>query len=58
MFYVVEKKNPLAVHAQFDSLERAKRWLSINAPLYCGRGYFTDKTLTPDSFTIKDVSHA
>lgn len=56
MFYVVEKNNFLAVHGHFDTLDRAKRWIAVKAPLYCGRGYFTDKTLTPDSFTIIEVT--
>lgn len=49
---IVEKKNPLAVHALCHSRESAERWIAVNAPMYCARGYFVDKTLTPDSFTI------
>lgn len=52
-FKIVEKKNPLAVHAHCATRESAQRWLDVNAPLYCARGYFIDKTLTPDSFEIK-----
>ena len=55
-FKIVEKKNPLAVHAICDTLDRAYHWLQVNAPYYCSKGYFMDKTLTPDSFTIKEVS--
>lgn len=51
---IVEKKNPLAVHALCHSRESAQRWIDVNAPLYCARGYFVDKTLTPDSFTIRE----
>jgi hypothetical protein len=51
-YKVVEKANHLAVHALCDTLDRAKHWISINAPDYCARGYFMDKTLTPDSFEI------
>ena len=51
-YKIVEKKNPLAVHGYFDSLERAQWWLIVHVPMYCDTGYFTDKTLTPDSFTI------
>ena len=51
-YKIVEKKNPLAVHGYFHCLERAQHWLIVNAPMYCAKGYFTDKTLTPDSFTI------
>jgi hypothetical protein len=52
MFKVIEKANPLAVHGLFDTLERAQYWIDKKAPEYCLRGYFMDKTLTPDSFTI------
>jgi hypothetical protein len=51
-FKVVEKNNPLAVHCICDTLERAQYWISVLAPLYVSRGYFMDKTLTADSFTI------
>lgn len=56
MFYVYEKKNPLAVHAHCSTMDSAKRWIAVNAPLYCSRGYFMDKTLTPDSFDIRPAS--
>jgi hypothetical protein len=52
MFKLIEKNNPLVVHGRFDSLDRAERHLRENIPVYCARGYFTDKTLTPDSFQI------
>jgi hypothetical protein len=52
-FYVCEKLNPLAVHAHCDTLEGAERWIRENAPAYVLRGYFMDKTLTADSFTIR-----
>ena len=51
---IVEKKNPLAVHALCHSHESAQKWIDVNAPIYCARGYFVDKTLTPDSFTIRE----
>ena len=54
MYYIIEKNNPLAVHAICSSLERAQHWLDFNAPIYCECGYFMDKTLTPNSFTIKE----
>jgi hypothetical protein len=53
MYKIVEKKNPLALHALCDTLESAKRWIAINAVEYCAKGYFMDKTLTPQSFEIK-----
>ena len=52
MFKIVEKRNPLAVHCICDTLERAQYWIDTLAPLYVARGYFMNKTLTPDSFTI------
>lgn len=55
-FYIVEKANPLAVHAICSTRESAERWIAVNAVEYCAKGYFMDKTLTPDSFTILDAS--
>lgn len=52
MIKLVEKDNHLAVHGLFDSVLRAERHLANNIPEYCKRGYFMDKTLTPDSFEI------
>ena len=54
IFKVVEKKNPCAVHAICPSRERAERWISMEAPISCALGHFMDKTLTPDSFIIKE----
>lgn len=51
-FKVVEKSNPLAVHALCDTRGRAEYWIAVSAPRYCKLGYFADKTLTSDSFTI------
>jgi hypothetical protein len=51
MYKIIEKANPLAVHALCDNLESANRWLTVNALEYVKRGFFMDKTLTPDSFT-------
>ena len=53
-FKVIEKQNPLAVHAICDTRERAQFWIDIKAPEYAAKGYFMDKTLTADSFTIKE----
>lgn len=53
MYKIVEKSNQLAVHGLFDSLERAERHIKETIPVYVSRGYFMDKTLTADSFTIK-----
>lgn len=51
-FRLVEKNNHLAVHGLFDDYERAKRHLEKVIPEYVARSYFTDKTLTKDSFEI------
>ena len=55
MFKVIEKSNPLAVHCLCDTLDRAQHWIDVKAVEYCLKGYFMDKTLTPESFTIKKV---
>jgi hypothetical protein len=54
MFKVIEKRNPLAVHCICDNRARAEHWITVKAPEYCSKGYFMDRTLTPDSFTIKE----
>lgn len=54
MFHVIEKSNPLALHLIADKREQAEHWINTKAPEYCARGFFDDKTLTPDSFTIKE----
>ena len=51
-YHLIEKQNPLALHGIFDSLERAERHLAETIPVYVARGYFIDKTLTPESFAI------
>ena len=51
-FKMVEKANPLALHGLFDTRARAERHLALNVPEYCAKGFYTDKTLTPDSFEI------
>lgn len=52
MYKIIEKNNPLAVHCLCDSLERAQYWIDVKAVEYCFKGYFMDKTLTPESFMI------
>jgi len=52
MFCIVEKNNHLAIHSVFDTEERAVRHLSVVIPEYVARGFFMDKTLTPDSFVV------
>ena len=52
MYKITEKQNLHAVHGIFGTLERAERHLTQVIPLYVARGYFMDKTLTADSFTI------
>tara|TARA_R110000822_G_scaffold162434_1_gene302878 strand:+ start:190 stop:363 length:174 start_codon:yes stop_codon:yes gene_type:complete len=53
-YLIIEKANPLTVHCICDTQERAQRWINENAPEYARKGYFMDKTLTADSFTIKE----
>lgn len=54
-FKMVEKKNPLALHGLFDSRESAEKFLRETVPVYVARGYYMDKTLTADSFEIREV---
>ena len=49
---VVEKKNPFHLHAICSTRESAERWIKELAPEYCAKGFFMDKTLTPESFEI------
>ena len=56
MFKVIETDNPLAVHAICDTLERARHWVYVKAPEYVAKGYFDNKALTPESFTIVEVT--
>jgi hypothetical protein len=50
---IVEKKNHLAVHGLFDSYERAEWFLHHVVPEYVAKGYYMDKTLKADDFTIE-----
>lgn len=56
MYKIVEKKHPLNIHALCDTLQGAEQWLNVLAPEYCAKGYFMDKSLTPDSFKIVPAS--
>lgn len=51
-FAIVERDNRNALHGLFYTRERAQYHLDHNVPVYCQRGYYMDKTLTPDSFVI------
>ena len=51
-FKLVEKSNPLSVHGLFMSRESAERFLRDVVPQYCLLGYYMDKTLIPESFTV------
>lgn len=53
-YKIVEKKNPLAVHGLFDTLEQAERHLNEVMPKYVKRGFFMDKTLTENCFEIME----
>jgi hypothetical protein len=58
MYKIVQKQNNLVVHALCETLERAKYWIEVKAPVYVERGYFSDKSLTQDSFEIKHEPRA
>lgn len=50
-FKIYEKKNPLALHAICETRAGAERWIENIK----GREHiFMDKTLTADSFVIKE----
>lgn len=51
-FAIVERNNPLALHGLFYTRERAQYHLDHNVPVYCQRGFYMDKTLTPIDFVI------
>jgi len=51
---MVEKADHHAVHALFVSKERGEQFLADAVPDYCRRGFYMDKTLTPDSFEIME----
>ena len=51
-YAIVEKKNHLAVHGIFDTLDRAEAFLAGTIPLYVARGFYMDKTLRADSFEV------
>jgi hypothetical protein len=51
-YKLVEKKNHLHCHGLFLSRESAEKHLREVVPMYCNRGYYMDKTLTPDSFEV------
>lgn len=53
-YAIYEANNPLALHAICSSLASARYWIDVLAPSYCKRGFFMDKTLTPDSFVIRE----
>jgi len=49
---IVEKRNHLAVHQLHSSRESAEKSLREVIPVYVARGYYMDKTLTPDDFEV------
>lgn len=49
---VVEKKNHLACHGIFNSVESAKNHLENTIPEYVRKGYFMEKTLASQDFEI------
>jgi len=53
-YAIYEVNDHLALHAICSSLESARHWIEVLAPSYCKRGFFMDKTLTPDSFVIRE----
>jgi hypothetical protein len=52
IYRLVEKANRHATHGIFDTRESADRFLRDIVPTYVARGFYSDKTLTADSFEI------
>ena len=52
-YAIVEKKNHLAIHGLFDSMDRAEQHLKHTIPIYIAKSYFMDKTLRANDFEIK-----
>jgi hypothetical protein len=50
---IIEKKNPLAVHGLFMSRKSAEKHLREVIPEHCRKGFFMDKTLKPEDFTVQ-----
>ena len=51
-YHIVETNNRLALHGIFDTYESASRHLIETIPEYVRLGYFMDKTLKANDFTI------
>lgn len=51
-YHIVEKKNHSALRGIFDDFFMAEKHLRETIPEYVKKSYFTDKTLTPESFEI------
>ena len=51
-FALIERNNPNALHGLFYTRERAEYHLAHNVPVYCARGFYMDKSLTPDDFIV------
>lgn len=49
---VVLKDDPSVVYAIRYVQAEAQKWIDINAVEYAREGYFEDKSLTADSFTV------
>lgn len=56
-WWIVEKRNHLALHGIFDARERAEHHLKEVIPPYVRLGYFMDKSLQATDFEIIEVFH-
>jgi hypothetical protein len=52
MYLLIEKKNKLAVHGIFHSKEAAEKFLQNTVPTYVSKGFYSDKSLTANSFKV------
>lgn len=51
-FKIIETANPLVVHGLFSTRAAAEKHLRDTIPIYVRMGFFTDKTLTAESFSV------
>lgn len=51
---IYEKKNKFALHMICDTKKRAEFHLANTIPEYVKKSYYSDKTLTVDSFEVRE----
>lgn len=51
-FKIIETANPLATHGLFGTRAAAEKHLRDTIPTYVRMGFFADKTLVAESFSV------